>query len=287
MIVDNFDPDAEVCFYYGVAAISRLINAAGGPSTVSTVFDVGAYDGADSLPIAERYPQMRVIAVEPTPHLAERLRQRSAHLPNYSVIEAAIGPEDTERRFNVFAGADWLNSLHSLRDGPAMTLVGRESSNPDSRPTVQVKRLATLCDEIDVSAIDVLHIDTQASDLDVLKSLDLERLAQLRAGVVEVSHRHRLYDHSIGEVQARAIIAELGFRVFRVERVRDSMDIEHNYFFAPTGRSTGAAFDEIAFRMHFLAGEARALLMRHLGWHLIRLRVKAGIRARIRRMRTK
>lgn len=241
--------------------------------------DVGAHDGADSIPIAKSYPHMRVIAIEPTPEMAARLRQSTADLSRYHVIEAAIGVEDGESEFHLYEGAADLNSLNRLTDDAASSLFGRPSGAPDASHTVPVRRLATVCENLGIATVDVLHIDTQGSDLDVLRSLGPERLRTLRAGEIEVSYRRRLYETSTDGATARATLKELGFRVFRIERLHFSSSIEHNYFFARSGRLQW--FDGLTFWTHLVAAEIRAAWMRAIGCWIQRLRVRLAIRTRL------
>jgi FkbM family methyltransferase len=259
-----------------LTSLERLIRRAGGPAKVSTVFDVGAWDGADSLPLAQRHPDVRFVAVEPTPDRAEALRQKSAVLPNYTVVEAAVASQEGSRTFNVFAGHEDLNSLHQLNHSaaPAFAL---QDAEPDSQVLVSAKRLSTICDELGIRTIDVLHIDTQGNDLDVLRSLDDDRLRAVRAGVIEVPYRMRVYEASETADQARTTLQEMGFRVYRIERVHPTWDGEHNYFFAPAspfrlGRLPGG----LDFRAHLLASELRARPVH-------RLRGALAIRTRIRK----
>lgn len=158
-----------------MSSIERLIRRAGGPRAISTDFDVGAHDGADSLPLAERYTHIRFVAIEPTPDLAESLRSKSAHLANYTVVEAAVATEEGSRTLNAYAERPALNSLNRL-DSSAAPVFGLQSPGPDSHQLVSAQRLSTICDELGIPTIDVIHVDTQGSDLDVLHSVDESRL---------------------------------------------------------------------------------------------------------------
>lgn len=267
-----------------MTSIERLIQRAGGPNSVETVFDVGAHDGADSLPIAERYPNIYVVAIEPTPGLAAELHERSVHLANYTVVKAAVSTVEGERELNVFDRNPNLNSLNRLHDDAAAR-VGRRSGDPDARPLVTAKRLSTICDTLGITTIDVLHVDTQGSDLEVLRSLDPARLRSVRAGVIEVSYRRRNYDASQDGRQARAALTQLGFRVFRIERMYFDTDSEHNYFFAPRNpRHRSPVLEQVAFESHLLAAEVRAAYMRYGGRSLQKLRVNAAVGTRLRSM---
>jgi FkbM family methyltransferase len=269
-----------------VSSIERLIRRAGGPEAVSTVFDVGAYDGADSLPVAERYPGIDFVAVEPTPALARALRKRSASLSNYTVVEAAVAGEDGTGHLNIFADDQDFNSLNKLNASLRLS-IGPQSPEPDLVEVVTTKRLSTICDELGIPTIDVIHIDTQGSDLQVLRSLDDTRLRFLRAGVIEVSFRTRLYGSSLNGHEARRSLEEMGFRVFRIERIHYSFDLEQNYFFArsSTARRQTRLVDDVLYDWHLVGCEARAAYGRRIVHPAQRARVRLAVRTRLRGLR--
>lgn len=258
--------------------LARLVGKAGGARRVRTVFDVGAHDGGDSLPIARAYPHMQVVAIEPTPALAAALRQAAATLPNYRVVEAAVGETDGEATLNVYdvRRINSINSLLPLSDDGAARFDRPEL--PNETVTVRVVRLDTLCDELGIERVDVLHVDAQGSDLPALRSLG-KRLETLRAGAIEAPFRARIYADAPSAAEIRAELARLGFRVFRVERMDWHTDIEHNYLFMPGTQRL--------FALHLAAAEARALVIRDRGRHVERLRAKARIRTRLRLLRSK
>jgi len=258
--------------------LARLVAKVGGAKRVQTVFDVGAHDGGDSLPIARAYPHMQVIAIEPTPALATSLREAAAALPNYRVVEAAVGENDGRAALNVYdvRRINSINSLYPLSNEGAARF-GR-SELPNEAVTVRVLRLDSLCDELGIDRVDVLHIDAQGSDLPALRSLG-RRLEMLRAGAIEAPFRAHMYANAPSAEEIRTELSRLGFRVFRVERMDWSTDLEHNYLFMPGKQRLFAA--------HLVAAEARALVLRDLGRHVERIRAKARIRTRLRRLMSK
>jgi FkbM family methyltransferase len=249
---------------------------------VASVFDVGAHEGADSLPPAERYPHIQFVAIEPTPDLAETLRERSTHLANYTVVEAAVATEEGSRTLNVYTENHGLNSLNELDRSIAPEL-GLSRSEPDRRELVAARRLSSICDQLEIPTVDVIQIDTQGSDLDVLRSLDEDRLRALRVGAIEASHRLFMYDTSEGGREVRASLAGLGFRVFRIEHAHPTLDGEHDYYFV---RSSGARrvplVDEAEYRSQLLACQIRSRYERSAGRELEKIRNALAIRTRLR-----
>jgi FkbM family methyltransferase len=265
-----------------MSSIDRLIRRAGGARAVTTVFDVGAHDGADSVHVAERHPDIRFVAIEPTPDLVLALRRNTSHLSNYTVVEAAVATQEGQQTFNMYADVPYLNSLNRM-DPSAAAMFGRESSNPDSREVVATRRLSSICDELGISTVDVIHIDTQGSDLDVLRSLDQRRLRSIRAGALEVSYRLRLYDTSADGSEVRSALEEMGFRVFRIERLHYGWDWEQNYYFArSTHEQARPRVADARFKSHLAACELRSMYGRVGLRPAERLRVAIGIRTRLR-----
>jgi len=261
-----------------VSGIDELIAIAGGPGTVRTVFDVGANDGADSLPLARAFPNIRFIAVEPTPELARKLKLESTDLHNYTVLACAVGRSDGVaslkiRRKNVH------NSLEDI-DPSSVAGVGRDVGEFDVQKeiTVPVRTLKSLCEELDVKAIDVLHVDAQGSDLDILISAG-DLLETVEAGVVEAARRLHLYSNSVSRRRIVRFLTAHGFHIVRVSP-NDRFNLEQNVFFA---RATDVHWT----RMRAVAKMARAEITHWtapeapLRWFLFRARL--ALRARLRR----
>jgi FkbM family methyltransferase len=194
-----------------------------------TVIDVGANDGADSLPYARQYPAIRFIAVEPTPELARRLESESDTLENYTVVGCAIGRADGEAIFNI-RRSSVHNSLEAIDESNvARAGITLETYEVLERVRVPVRTLESLCDDLRVERIDVLHIDAQGSDMDVLISAG--RLLQtVRAGVVEVRRRLSLYSNSVGRRDFIRFLSRNGLQVVTIE-ANDPRNWEQNLFF--------------------------------------------------------
>ena len=90
------------------------------------------------------------------------------------------------------------NSLEAIDESNvARAGITLETYEVLERVRVPVRTLESLCDDLRVERIDVLHIDAQGADMDVLISAG--RLLQtVRAGVVEVGRRLNLYSIRLG-----------------------------------------------------------------------------------------
>jgi len=212
-----------------MASVDALIRLAGGPETVQTVIDVDANDGADSLPYARRYPRIDFIAVEPTAELAKQLQAESQALRNYTVIQCAIGRTDSEGLLHV-RRSSVHNSLEPIdTSSVGRTAVPLETFDILDRIAVSIRTLESLCGELGIDRIDVLHVDAQGADMDVLISAG-RFLETVRAGVVEVASGWKLYANSVGRREFIRFLVRKGFQVVRIE-ANDPNNYEQNVFF--------------------------------------------------------
>ena len=146
-----------------------------------------------------------------------------------------------------------------------------------------MRRLSSICDELGIPTVDVIHIDTQGSDLDVLRSLDERRLRAVRVGALEASHRLRMYDTSEEGSEVRSVLAAFGFRVFRVENAHPTLDGEHDYYFVRSSRAGRPPLvAEAEYRSRLVACRLRWRYERSAGRELQKLRDALALRTRLR-----
>ena len=74
------------------------------------ILDLGANVGASATWLHDRFPEARIIAVEPDPRNAEMLRRNTAAYCAISVIEAAVGPEEGTATI-LLARESWASRL--------------------------------------------------------------------------------------------------------------------------------------------------------------------------------
>jgi FkbM family methyltransferase len=232
------------------------------------ILDVGASGGQSTRRIAEEDPNALVIAFEPSPDLAELTRRETSHLRNYWVIEAAVADSPGERLFNTadlgcgslleFAVQEWFPNVRT------------------AQIIVPVVRLDAVLGELGIVAIDYLHCDAQGSDLRVLRSLGA-RLERLKAGVIEVPARTKLYEGAHSRRETFRFLVDHGFAVTRIE-ANDPCNHEQNVYFrrAPHVIRGPRSFYTAAFWVWSMVAAARTLPHR--------LRLVIAIRTRVRRL---
>lgn len=136
---------------------------------ITTVLDVGANNGQYRDFLRDQVGFSGTIhSFEPIPSLAERIRQRSKHDPNWHIHNLALGNANGEQTLNIMA----RDSFSSFLQPDDTSASGFSASNTivDSI-SVQIRRLDDAFDEsINASKESCyLKIDTQGYDLEVIK----------------------------------------------------------------------------------------------------------------------
>ena len=136
------------------------------------VFDVGANNGSSSVPLAVENPTYLVFAFEPTPEMIEVIQSKIVGLENYVIVPKAVSDYNGTAEFNVAGNWDWgCSSLLKFSKKSQTDWPGRTDFHVTYKLNVDVIRLDTFIEENGITKIDHLHIDTQGSDLNVMKGL--------------------------------------------------------------------------------------------------------------------
>jgi FkbM family methyltransferase len=140
------------------------------------VLDVGANEGAYARHLATLLPHARILAFEPHPRTAARLR--AAATPGIEVIEQAVGATEGAMTLHDFADAD--GSTEARLDVETIRLRGTEmQSFPVTCTTIDAVLAARGIDRVAF-----LKIDTEGHDLEVLRGAR-QALAERRIDVIQ------------------------------------------------------------------------------------------------------
>ena len=122
--------------------------------------DVGANLGVFSLRIAERFPDMKVIAFEPNPAIARLLREnarRNGLTARIDLREVALGDRDVSTRLQTVPGDSGVSTV---------------TDRADAGEPVEMRRLSTEISLEDWRRIAVLKIDVEGFELGVLQGAE-------------------------------------------------------------------------------------------------------------------
>jgi FkbM family methyltransferase len=181
-------------------------------SPVRVVFDVGAHDGGSSLGYRRTFPDATVHAIEPTELPFQALSAHSANDPKLVPLQAAVGESPGHATFYLNA-FDQTNSLLP-NDQRARSVVRSTEVAPIGKLDVPVCSLDQICDERNISKIDILKMDIQGCELMALRGARrlLERQA-IRLVFCEVLfaplYQGQAYYHDVA-----SILSGYGFQLY-------------------------------------------------------------------------
>jgi FkbM family methyltransferase len=140
--------------------------------------DVGAYDGltwSNSLPLEEFYGWTG-ICVEPN---SKPFEKRRAHR-KCICLNIALADTEAEMKFLEIEGhAEMLSGLISTYDKRHVERVKNETlsyrDKINLRP-IKCRTIASLASEYQIKKVDFLSVDTEGSELNVIKGIDLSQL---------------------------------------------------------------------------------------------------------------
>jgi FkbM family methyltransferase len=194
-------------------------------------FDVGANNGYSSVPVAQRNPETMVYGFEPTPQMIDIIESRIVGLPNYKLTKVAVSDYNGKAVFNVAGNADWgCSSLLPLSEKASTEWYGRTDMFVTEQIEVDVIRLDTFIEQNGIERINHLHIDTQGSDLKVLRGLG-KYIDIVDEGVMEAANKDDiLYVGQNTKAESIAFLEENGFIVTDVQ-LNDLAENEVNIYF--------------------------------------------------------
>ena len=144
------------------------------------IFDVGAFDGLDGLILAIQNPNMFVHAFEANPDLIKVIianknkieKYKKIKINNYKVNNYAVSDKNDNLIFNI-AKNPTVSSLNEFSKNIDKTWPGYREAHCTVIKKIEVKAitLEKYCNDQEIRKINYLHIDTQGSDLDVLRGL--------------------------------------------------------------------------------------------------------------------
>jgi FkbM family methyltransferase len=136
----------------------------------AVIVDLGANIGLSLLDFRLRYPQARLIGVEPDPIAFNTLRLNTSADPNIQILPVAA------------AGADGVREFYSSSES---VVSGFSRTRAFQKPiAVCAKSLDSLMADMDLSTVDLLKIDVEGAEEEVLASCT--RLSDVRVVVGEL-----------------------------------------------------------------------------------------------------
>jgi FkbM family methyltransferase len=128
------------------------------PRAPQVIADLGSHIGASVLAFKARYPDARIVAVEPNPEAFARLVRNVGGLLGVTCLNLAVGAVAGRRELHREPGASWAASLFpSRRDGETVT--------------VEARRLDAILGLARFGRVDLLKLDVEGAEEDVVEEL--------------------------------------------------------------------------------------------------------------------
>ncbi len=150
---------------------------------IHTIVDLGANTGMAAVFFASRYPEARIIAVEPELQNYKVLCRNTRMLPNITPVHAAIWSDDTLLALQTvdasgFKVPDWAYQTSTSSDGQQVQRVEGLS-------------MTTLMARYSLETIDLLKVDVEGAELELFGGNAASWLTATRNVVVETHERFR------------------------------------------------------------------------------------------------
>lgn len=147
------------------------------PAQVRTIIDCGANIGITALYMAARYPNAKIVCIEPDPHNFELLERNTRHETRIVPVQAALVGEVQGPIYLTQDAPAWGNQLSSKKGNRAAIKV-------DAVTIDQIRA------EYDIDFIDVLKVDIEGAEEDVFARPDF--LSKVHFIVIELHNAYTL-----------------------------------------------------------------------------------------------
>ncbi len=175
--------------------VGRLL---GGRADLQVV-QIDSHDGATDDPVQRQlaaHPGWRALLVEPVPFVFERLRARYQGSPRVRLANLAVADRDgslpfyhlsadTKARFPALP--HYWDQLGSFDRAHIVKHFGERVAECIMETAIQACSLSSLLERHGITAVDVLHIDTEGADWMILRQLPLDRI---QPAVIIAEHKH-------------------------------------------------------------------------------------------------
>jgi FkbM family methyltransferase len=171
---------------------------------IKVIFDVGANIGQFCIHCNEVFNASKIYSFEPIEKTFQILKNRTKKIPNILCYDFAFGSaRGTEQVF--LQNDSTINSLNPL--------INIQKKTDQASQQITIETIDNFCQEKNISAIDILKIDTEGFDLEVLKGAR-GMLAQrkIKFVFIEVTFdQDNVHNSSFSTINS--VLAEYGFKI--------------------------------------------------------------------------
>jgi FkbM family methyltransferase len=135
------------------------------------ILDIGGNIGITSIYLTNKFPNAKIFTFEPLPQNFELLKMNTKHYKNIKIFNVGLGSKDGS--FDIFMSSDSENF------GGASLNATLEVDNKN-KVTCKVRNASDMLNELGITKVDLLKIDTEGAEYDILMSIDKKILEQVR-----------------------------------------------------------------------------------------------------------
>jgi FkbM family methyltransferase len=181
-----------------------------GSRGVKVIFDVGANIGQAARLFSGRFPGALVYSFEPFPGAFKELQGNVAACRNVTTLPFGFSEKQGNQTFYLNRGSELNSLLPNAREGGAY--IDQSYFNPVGTCQVDLSTVDQFCSDRQIERIDLLKIDTQGSELSVLRGA-VRQLAsgRVRCVLLEVNFVS-LYEGQPSFEDLNQCLSQSGFR---------------------------------------------------------------------------
>jgi FkbM family methyltransferase len=136
----------------------------------AVILDIGGNVGITSVYFSCQFPKAKIFSFEPVPSNFAVLEKNVGNLENAVAYNFGLGSKDEVAQ--IFACDDETNA-----GGFSLYDVG---VNKSSSQEIKIRNIQSVLEELDISRVDLIKIDTEGAEYDILMSLDKDILSNVK-----------------------------------------------------------------------------------------------------------
>lgn len=136
------------------------------------IFDIGGNIGTTSIYFSYFFPKAKIYTFEPVKRNYEILLLNTKDIENVKTFNTGLGLENG--KVDIFTANDETNT------GGFSIYKENSAINQNSSEKIQIRNPADIMNEIGVSKIDLIKIDTEGAEYDILRSIDKDILSNVK-----------------------------------------------------------------------------------------------------------
>jgi FkbM family methyltransferase len=129
------------------------------PAMPQVIIDAGANVGLSAVFYANRFPDARIIAIEPEPSNYEMLKKNTAPYPNITTVHAALWKENGALRLLDTGGGNTTFQVDEIN----------QLSATEERGVVRAVTLEKLMEQFGIAYIDYLKMDVEGAEKEIFE----------------------------------------------------------------------------------------------------------------------